>query len=177
MASLQGPRELFIHELAELLSAEQTFAQALPELQQAAQNPQLREGFRKHETETQQQIQNLQQAIQQLGAQAPRVTCQAAEGLRQDFMTLKQQKPSPAVLEMAAVAAGTKTEHLEIASYRGLLTKARLMGEREIAQLLQQNLEQEERTARRLETMGETLAQQALGASRLGRAQDTAAQI
>ena len=177
MASLRGPQDLFLYELSEMLSAEQTTAEALTDLQQAAQNPQLRQGFEKHQQETRQQIQNLQQAIQQIGGQPQQVTCQAAEGLRQDFMTLKQQQPSPDFLEMAAVAAATKTEHLEIASYRGLVTKAQLMGHQEVAQLLQQNLQQEEQTAQRLERMGQQLAQQALGASGTAQAQDMAAQI
>ena len=177
MPSLQSPQDLFIYELTELLAAEQTVAQALTELQSVAQNPQLQQSFQAHEQETHQQIQNLQQAIQQMGGQPQALTCRAAEGLREDFMTLQQQQPSPDVLEMAAVAAAKKTEHLEIACYTGLVMKAQMMGQQEVAQLLQQNLQQEEQQAQRLMQLAQQLGQQALVSSGLGQASDMAAQI
>ena len=43
-------------------------------------------------------------------------------------------------------------EHYEIGVYRGLINGAELMGQAGVAQLLQQNLQQEEETAQHLES-------------------------
>ena len=158
--SMQTPQDLFVHELSDMLSAEQIVAQTLTEGQGLVQHPQLREGMQQHLQETEQQIQNLQQAFQQLGAQPHPITCHAAAGLRQSLMEVVASQPSPQVLEGAVVAGMAKTEHLEIAGYTGLVKKAQAMGQQEIAQLLQQNLQQEEATLQRVERVAEQLTQQ-----------------
>ena len=43
--SMQTPQDLFVHELSDMLSAEQSIAQTLTEGQGLVQNPQLREGM------------------------------------------------------------------------------------------------------------------------------------
>jgi ferritin-like metal-binding protein YciE len=158
--SMQTPQDLFVHELSDMLSAEQIILQTLTEGQQLVQNPQIQQGMQKHQQETEQQIQNLQQAFQQLGAQPHPITCHAAAGLRQSLQDVVASQPSPEVLEGAVVAGMAKTEHLEIAGYTGLVKKAQAMGQQEVAQLLQQNLQQEEATLQRVERVAEQLTQQ-----------------
>ena len=174
---IKGPQEFFVYELCEMLTAEQTIAEALTELQGAAQNPELRQGFEQHERETRQHVENLRQAIQQMGGQPQRVTCNASEGLRQDFAAIQRQQPAPEILEMAATSAAMKTEHLEIAAYTGLVTKAQLMGRQEVAQLLQQNLRQEQAQAQRLESMAPRLGQQALASAGLAQGEQAGARM
>ena len=95
-----------------------------------------------------------------LGAQPHPITCHAAAGLRQSLMEVVESQPSARVLEGAVVAGMATTEHLEIAGYTGLVKKAQAMGQQEIAQLLQQNLQQEEATLQRVERVAEQLTQQ-----------------
>ena len=157
---MKTPQDLFIHELSDIRSGEQIIAQTLSEAQGLVQNPQVKQGLQKHEQETRQQIQNLEQVFQQLGAQPHPITCHAAEGLRQSLMEVVQSQPSPQVLEGAVVAGASKTEHLEIAAYTGLVEKARAMGQTEAARLLEQNLRQEQNMLQQVEQVSQQLTQQ-----------------
>jgi len=158
--SMKTPQDLFIHELSDIHSAEQIIVQMLGDAQGMVQNPQLKQGLQKHQQESQQQAQNVAQVIQMMGASPHPITCHAAEGLRQSLMEVAQASPSPEVLEGAVVAGAIKTEHLEIAAYSGLLEKARAMGQTEAAQLLQQNLQQEQNMLQQLEGISKQLTQQ-----------------
>ncbi len=157
---MQTPQDLFIHELSDIHSGEQIIAQMLSQAQGMVQNPALQQGLQAHEQETRQQIQNLEQIFQQMGAQPHPIQCHVAQGLMQSLMEVVESQPSPEVLEGAVVAGATKTEHLEIAAYTGLVMKAQAMGQTEVAQLLQQNLQQEQAQLQRVELIAEQLTQQ-----------------
>ena len=49
---LTTPRELFIHELSDAMSAEQQILKMLPELQKEALNHEVQEALKTHEEET-----------------------------------------------------------------------------------------------------------------------------
>jgi ferritin-like metal-binding protein YciE len=59
------------------------------------------------------------------------------------------------VIDAALIAAAQKVEHYEIASYGCLVTYANLLGQREVADLLKQNLAEEEKTDKALTALGE----------------------
>jgi ferritin-like metal-binding protein YciE len=62
------------------------------------------------------------------------------------------------------VGGQSKVEQLEIACYRGLIKGAEQMGQNEVVRLLQENLQQEEQTAQRLERLLPELLQEAKSA-------------
>ena len=51
---MNDPRELFLHELGDILYAERTLVKALPKLAQEATDSTLRDAFEKHLSETEQ---------------------------------------------------------------------------------------------------------------------------
>jgi ferritin-like metal-binding protein YciE len=157
---MKTPQDLFVHELSDIRSAEQIIVQMLGEAQGMVQNPQLKQGLQKHEQETRQQIQNLDQIFQLMGTKPHPVQCRAVEGLRQGLTEVRQSQPSPQVLDGVIVDGAAKTEHYEIAAYTGLLKQARAMGQPEAARLLEQNLQQEQNTLRQVEQIGDQLTQQ-----------------
>jgi ferritin-like metal-binding protein YciE len=67
--------------------------------------------------------------------------------------------------DCAINAAVIKVEHFEMGSYRGLVTAAQQMGQDEIVNLLQQNLQQEEQTAQIAEESAPELLQKVRKAS------------
>lgn len=157
---MQTPLDLFVHELSDALSSEQIIVQMLGEAEGLVQSPQLKQGLRQHLEESRQHASNIEKALQTLGQKPHPVTCHAAEGLRKSLMDVAQSGPSPQVLEGAVVAGACKTEHLEIAGYTGLIQKAQMMGHTEVAQLLQQNLQQERRMLQQVEQIGQQMDQQ-----------------
>lgn len=159
--SLSTPHELFMHELADTMSAEHIILGMLPELASEASHPEAKKAFQEHEKETRQQIKNLEQVFKSLGEQPEPTTCHAAEGLKKEHEALHEEQPSAMVLEMGNIAGAAKTEHYEIASYTALVQMARDLGQREAAQLLKENLDQEKAMAKRVEAIAKELGKAA----------------
>ena len=67
---MDDPRELFLHELGDLLYAENTLVKALPKLAREANDADLQEGFEAHLEETKQHVDNLKQVNDAHGKQA-----------------------------------------------------------------------------------------------------------
>ena len=157
---MRDPRELFLHELGDVLYAERTLVKALPKLQEEASDEELAQGFGDHLEETRQHVKNVEQAFQALGEEAKAEKCPGIEGIKKehdDFVA--NESPSQEVLDAFLTGAGARTEHYEIAAYEGLVTMADAMGEDEVARLLTKNLEEEKTALRKMETIGKRLAE------------------
>ncbi len=159
--SLETPRDLFLHELSDTVSAEHIVLKMLGELQQETGNADVKAALKNHESETRQQIKNLDKVFKQLGEKPEDTTCHAAEGLKKEHDALKEEQPSPLVLEIGNLAGAAKTEHYEIASYTALVQMARDLGEREIVDLLSENLSQEKEMARTVESLAKQVSKEA----------------
>jgi len=158
---MSDSRELFLHELGDVLYAERTLVKALPKLQQEASDEELARGFGDHLEETRQHVKNVEQAFQALGEEAKAEKCPGIEGIKKehdDFVS--NESPSQEILDAFLTGAGARTEHYEIAAYEGLVTMAEATGEDEVARLLSENLEQEKQALRKLQTIGKRLAEQ-----------------
>jgi ferritin-like metal-binding protein YciE len=157
---MQTPQDLFVHELSAMHSAEQQIVQMLEQAQGMVRNQQLQEGLRMHADQSRQHAERVMQVMQQMGAQPHPIQCLAAQGLYQDLQAVIQSQPSPEVLEGTIVGGAGKTEHFEIAGYTGLVEKARAMGQHEAAQLLEQNLQEEQQMLRQVEQISMQITQQ-----------------
>ena len=158
---MNDPRELFLHELGDVLYAEQTLVKTLPKLQREASDDELAEGFGKHLEETRQQVKNLEQAFEALGEKAKAEKCPGIEGIKKEHDEfVSNESPSPEVLDAFLTGAGARTEHYEFAAYEGLITMAEAMGEDDVARLLNENLAQEQNALRKIQTIGKRLAKQ-----------------
>lgn len=151
--SLETPRDLFIHELSDCMSAEHIILKILGEMSGETENVESRKAIEEHRKETEAQIQNLERVFELLGAQPEETTCHAAEGLREEHDALKEEKPTGNVKELGLLAAANKSEHYEIATYLSLRQMAQDLGEREVADLLNENLQQEKDMARTVQSL------------------------
>ncbi|HEX7089018.1 MAG TPA: DUF892 family protein [Longimicrobiales bacterium] len=143
--------DVFRHALGDIYDAEQQILSVLDQMETETSDEQIRNRVRKHRDETEQHIQNLERCFELLSAQAPRVQCAAIRGLRDEKRTFQQENPSEEALEVFNLDAASKTEHYEIASYRGLIDQARVLGQDDVRRLLEQNLRQEEDMSRWIE--------------------------
>ena len=158
---MNDPRELFLHELGDVLYAERTLVKTLPKLQEEASDDELAEGFGEHLEETRQHVENLVQAFEALGEPAKAEKCPGIEGIKKEHDEfVSNESPSPEVLNAFLTGAGARTEHYEIAAYEGLITMAEAMGEAEVARLLNENLAQEHNALRKMQTISKRLAKQ-----------------
>jgi ferritin-like metal-binding protein YciE len=156
---MSDPRDLFLHELGDVLYAEKTLVKALPKLQEEASDKELSSGFADHLKETRQHVKNLEQAFEALGEPAKAEKCPGIEGIKKehdDFVS--NESPTSEVLDAFLTGAGARTEHYEIAAYEGLVTMATAMGEDDVASLLNENLKQEKAALAKMQTIGKRLA-------------------
>jgi ferritin-like metal-binding protein YciE len=138
--SMETTRELFVHELGDILFAEQTIVKMLPKLKSEATDRALSKGFEKHLAESQKHVENVKAAFKAIGEPAKAEKCPGIEGLKKEhdeFMT--QEKPTDAVCDMFLTGAAARTEHYEIAAYTGLVGLAKALGETEAEKLLSDN--------------------------------------
>jgi ferritin-like metal-binding protein YciE len=159
--SIGTMRELFVHELSDAMSAEQQILKMLPELQKEALNVELKQALKEHEQETKGHVKNLEEVFKQIGEKPEETTCYGVKGLADEHQALHEEDPSPEMLEMANVSGAEKTEHYEMVMYTGLIQMAKDLGERDAAQLLQENLDQEKAMAKRVEALSKELSKQA----------------
>lgn len=157
MPTLTHPLDVFLLGLADIYDAEHHFLDGQRDLLANATNPQLQNGIRIHIEQTQQQIAVLNDVFAALG-QSPRrhenvVAAALVQSAREEVGAVQ---PAP-LRDMVVDNAAAKVEHVEIASYRGLIAQAQAMGQDQIVALLRRNLEQEEVTARLLEDLAPIL--------------------
>ena len=159
--SLDSLEKLFIEELKDIYNAEKQLTRALPRMAKAAESPELEQAFTKHLKETEGQIQRLERVFKELGQAARGKKCKGMEGLIEEGKEMMEEEGEPEVLDAALIASAQKVEHYEIAAYGCLRTYAELLGYSEAAQLLQQNLEEEEAADKKLTQLGESGLNQA----------------
>ena len=164
---MNDPRELFMHELGDILYAERTLVKVLPKLAQEATDSTLRDAFEKHLGETKQHVTNIEKAFEMVGEPAKAEKCPGIEGIKKEHdQFMSNEEPSPELRNLFLTGAGTRAEHYEIAAYEGLITLANGIGESQIVPLLEENLEQEKAALEKLKTAAKRLTRATAGASR-----------
>ena len=159
MTQMSDPRELFLHELGDILYAENVLVKALPKLAEEASDDELRAGFEQHLEETRQHVRNVEKAFEALGEKAKAEKCPGIEGIKKEHDEfMQEEQPSTDVADLFLTGAGARAEHYEIAAYTGLVISANALGEAECASLLSENLEQEKQALAKLETVARRLA-------------------
>jgi ferritin-like metal-binding protein YciE len=150
--AINTAQQLWQHELQDIYDAEHQFLKGQQEMLSNATDPNLQAMLTEHIGQTEGQIANLEQVFKLAGLQPQREMCDAAKGLVSEAKkTISECKDAPNVCNTAILGAAARVEHYEIAVYRGLITGAQLMGQSQVVTLLQQNLQQEEQTARKIE--------------------------
>jgi len=152
---LQSLEDLFVEQLQDLYSAEQQLIEALPKLASAASHEELRDAFEKHLAETRQHAKRLEQVFSQVGATPGGERCKGMEGLIAEGQHVLQMQGDPSVIDAALIAAAQRVEHYEIAGYGCARTFAQRLGRRDAAQILQQTLDEEAATDKKLTSLAE----------------------
>jgi ferritin-like metal-binding protein YciE len=158
MAQIADARQLFEYKLGTALGLERKVHTMLGMMETKASLGQLQEGFMRHREETQQQIRNLEQALEAIGGDNTAHKDAVMDGIAQHAEQMLGRVDDSLVDSILAGGAA-HTEHHEIATYEGLITLAEALGEDDVVTLLEENLEQEQRTLREVETVLERLAQ------------------
>lgn len=157
--------KLFVEELKDLYSAENQITKALPKMAKAASSPELRKAFESHLKETEGQIERLEKIFEILGKSPKGKTCHGMKGVLEEGSEAMEEFKDPAVRDVAMITAAQRVEHYEMAGYGGVRAYAELLGQKEIAQLLQETLEEEEAADEKLTSISKQINSKALKAA------------
>jgi ferritin-like metal-binding protein YciE len=147
--------KLFVDELKDIYWAEKHLTKALPKMAKKATSPELIQAFENHLTETEGQIERLEQVFEMLDMKPAAKKCEAMSGLVKEAEELIKENPAGMVRDAAMITAAQKVEHYEIASYGSLRTFAQMMGMPKAAALLQETLDEEGNTDHKLTEIAE----------------------
>lgn len=148
--------QLLEEELKDIYSAEKQLLKALPKMAKKASSEELRSALEEHLEVTEGQVERLEEVFEALGKPAKAKTCKAMQGLIEEATEIMEEDAEDAVMDAGIIAAAQKVEHYEIASYGTVRTWARLCGEDEAAELLQETLDEEGEADKRLTELAES---------------------
>ncbi len=152
--------KLFVEELKDLYSAENQITKALPKMAKNATATELRSAFETHLKQTEGQIKRLDRVFELLGKSASGKTCKGMKGLLEEGEEVIKETDGD-VRDAAMICAAQKVEHYEMAGYGSVRTWAQQLGQKEIADLLQQTLDEEGETDHKLTQLAGKINKQA----------------
>jgi ferritin-like metal-binding protein YciE len=158
MPEITTPRDLFVHELGDILYVERKLAEeTLPKLIDEVADEEFRSGLESHLEDTRGHVANVERVFELLGEEPRPEKCIGFEGLKQEHDQLVEESSS-SLIDIVDVGAAARTENYEIAAYEGLRRMAKAMGEEEAVGLLDENLKQEKETLREVEKIATRLS-------------------
>ncbi len=147
---LETLKDLYIHELKDLYSAEKQIIKALPKMAKAATNEQLVAGFKEHLEQTKVQAQRLETILQSHGQSTRGPKCQGMEGVLKEGDEMIEEEAEDEVKDAGLIAAAQRVEHYEMAGYGCAKTYAQVLGDKEGAKLLETTYSEESDTDKKL---------------------------
>lgn len=146
MSKLKNLEDLFEHELKDLYSAEKQLIEALPKMAKKASDPQLKKAFETHLKETETQRERLDQIFSLLNLSPGRLKCKAMEGLIAEGEDMIDENATAETKDAGLIASAQRIEHYEISGYGTAAHFAERLGKKDVFKLLEQSLNEEQKT-------------------------------
>jgi ferritin-like metal-binding protein YciE len=160
MAGIDSLESLFQDELKDIYDAEKQLTKALPKMMKKAGAEELKSAFEEHLQQTEQHIARLEQVFELLELPARGKKCVGMQNLIKEGQEMMAEAENDDIRDALMIAAAQKVEHYEIASYGTLRVWANLLGHGEAASLLEETLDEEKDTDRRLTVIAESFVNQ-----------------
>ncbi len=144
--NMNSLKDLFIHEIKDLYSAETQLTDALPKMAEKATDDKLKNAFKSHLEETKHQKERLEKIGKMLDIDIKGEKCEAMAGLIKEGKEALEMKGEDEVRDAALIGAAQRVEHYEMAGYGTARNYAKRLGFGDAASLLEETLN-EEKTA------------------------------
>jgi ferritin-like metal-binding protein YciE len=135
--------ELFVDEIRDLYNAEKQLIKALPKMAKNASADDLRMAIEAHLEETRGQVERLERVFELLDEKPRGKHCAGIAGIIEEASDLIEEEEEGAVLDAGLVAGAQRAEHYEMAAYGSVIAWANVMGHTDVAELLEETLEEE----------------------------------
>jgi len=117
----------------------------------------LKRAFERHLEETKRQVERLDQIGEALDIKLTGKKCKGMEGLIEEGKEIISEDLEANALDAGLIGAAQKVEHYEIAAYGTARAHANMLGLNKIARLLQQTLDEEGNTDKKLTQLAESI--------------------
>jgi ferritin-like metal-binding protein YciE len=154
---METVRELFVHELTDMLDGERKLVEALSGLATQSQSRELKQGFAQHRQQTEEHIERIEQIFEELGESPEETECKGLAGLIEEQKAFEEEDPSPEILDAFNIGAAEKVESYEMRAYESLISLAKDLGLRRAGSLLARTLKEEEQTLKKLQALSRKL--------------------
>ena len=143
---IEGLDELLIDQLRDLLHAEKQLTKAIPQMVEAARFDRLRELFEIHLTETEMQVERLNECFDLLGQTAKAKPCKGMQGIVEEGQEVIEEsaEKEDAAADLALIGAAQRVENYEISGYLTARNLAQQLRHTAVVALLQKSLAEEE---------------------------------
>jgi ferritin-like metal-binding protein YciE len=135
--------DLFHETLRDVYYAEKKLLKALPKMAKNASDESLAAALTDHLTETEGQVERLEQVFEMIGKPARGKKCEAMEGLVAEGEEVIEDAEEDSVKDAGLIAAAQAVEHYEIARYGALVAWANELALAKAIPLLEKTLEEE----------------------------------
>jgi len=142
--------KLFEEELKDIYWAEKALTKAIPKMIKNATSEELIEGLEEHLTETEEQVNRLEEVFQAIDKKAVAKKCEAMDGMIKEAEEIMEECEEGAMCDAGIISAAQKVEHYEIATYGTLRQFAETLELTEVVQLLEETLQEEKMADKKL---------------------------
>ena len=163
--SVATMEQLFVDELKDLYSAEKQITKALPKIAKGVTSEELKQALLDHLEETNGQVARLEQVFGILGKRPAGKTCIGMKGVLEEGSELLGETDKGEVRDAGVISAAQRVEHYEMAGYGSARAFAKLLGQSEIADLLEQTLEEEKAADKKLTLISKQVNSGAMGSA------------
>jgi ferritin-like metal-binding protein YciE len=153
--NIQDLKQLYITKLKSAYGSEKQITEALPKMQEAATDPQLKQAFQSHLQETEIHVERLNQMLTDLTGEAEGSKCKVTAALIEVGDSIAKDVKDDSVRDVALIGAAQAVEHFEMANYGTLRLWAKLLGFPQHAEMLNQTLQEEGHADKLLTTIAD----------------------
>ena len=147
--------ELFAEGLHRIYYTEQQLLDALEELESTTSEEEIQSAFGEHRAETQEQIDRLKEVFEAIDESPEARPDRIVDAIIEEHEAFVEQDPDQHVLDRYNLASGQTSEHYEIAAYGNLIPMAQQLGFDDAADVLEENLREEQQALEDLSELGE----------------------
>jgi len=142
--------DAFLDELRDAYDAERQVTKALPTMVKAATSPKLKAALEAHLEETHGQVSRLEKAFTNLDQKVQGKHCGGMAGILKEGKAVMEGDLDKTAMDACLIASAQRVEHYEMAAYGTLVAWARSMAYQEVADLLEETLNEEKSADSRL---------------------------
>src|SRR5215469_7514668 len=145
-AHLDNLRNLYVDQIQHLLSAETQIIEALPDVVEAADDPELKRVLRDHLQETREQVSQLEDILDHTAGQPESKQSKVLAALIGESEDLIADAKNERVRDAAIITTWLRIERYEITAYEAVRDFAEIIGETSHANLHEHSLQEEKKT-------------------------------